>query len=105
MNTPEVAFEYDRAMELLAKLHINGGLVHAITTLHRFAFGDAPEWERANATFKHRVRELEAELAERDLDTATLAAIIRQVPGWEDFDGTPSSTVGVAAGLIRSGCG
>ena len=29
--------------------------------LWEFAFGDAPEWEKANATLKHRVRELEAE--------------------------------------------
>jgi cell division protein FtsB len=32
--------------------------------LRAFAFGDAPEWEKANATLKHRVRELEAEVAE-----------------------------------------
>jgi hypothetical protein len=30
--------------------------------LRAFAFGDAPDWKRANATLKHRVRELEAEL-------------------------------------------
>lgn len=27
--------------------------------LREFAFGGAPEWERANCTLKHRVRELE----------------------------------------------
>lgn len=32
--------------------------------LRNFAFGDAPEWKKANSTLKHRVRELEAELAQ-----------------------------------------
>jgi hypothetical protein len=30
--------------------------------LRAFAFGDAPEWEQANCTLKHRIRELEAEV-------------------------------------------
>jgi hypothetical protein len=34
-----------------------------VERLRQFAFGDAPEWEKANATLKHRVRELEARLA------------------------------------------
>lgn len=38
-------------------------LVEENERLRAFAFGDAPEWERANASLKHRVRELEATVA------------------------------------------
>ena len=43
-----------------------------IERLRKFAFGPAPEWERANATLKHRVRELEALLPERTVVAAEL---------------------------------
>jgi hypothetical protein len=40
---------------------------------------------------------LEKELRERKLDDAALQRAIREQPGWEDFNGTPSSAVGAAA--------
>lgn len=74
------------------KLRLGGAVMaraHALRAenerLRAFAFGDAPEWEKANATLKHRVRELEAEIGsmvpcddaamERALDAAMTAIV------------------------------
>jgi hypothetical protein len=97
--------------QMAARLSQQTTEIERLTELHRqdpaerhnaVLLADAQRQQAADtALIEHQRNDLEEMKRRMLLMQGTLTSEINSVPGWEDFDGTPESTVGAAGSIIK----